>query len=1007
MDLYTLTSRFFPRFEITEFTSVIWTERYSSAGDVQLVVPATPDMAEILAPGTLLGLRGTKEVMLLDKHSVENDLLTVSGPSLPKFLDERPALFEDADYDGESGSPYGDYKATTTAGQLISSAVYRMVIDTSSTFNLDWAREKIVGLELGHVDANGTPKPLSFAKGTLYDGIQSLATEEGLGFKLYLESAKYSTKTYVLKFATYRGRNRTSDQDVHGVVRLSPRLDSLTDVKEIVSLSEYKNVIYVSYKNSITKHYVNPDLPIPTGFDRRSLFVEAPDLFFDSDQKIIDFREQVARNELANHIYVQMVDGQVSPQIDYKFGDDYYLGDVLELQGYSGLFSKARVTEYIRAQDQFGTKEYPTLAVLDPLKTGYLPDLEPDPPDTGDSDDPSNFDDDSNFDLDIEPGNDDDWNPTDENSGYDPEHDPNSRDRKLYDPNAEPEENFGEEGNGPGDGSGVTIGRKFIMTGYYPDQNNGEAIAYLEYGGVVGDSPPALKSAWKYKSEDLQGRASWLEVLPHGWTYDRKQVIVRSEEQKESTSAYPWSYGYAFWLKDPTQANAIKRTETIPENARYAGPEFGETHAYRRPNLDDFWSESATHSRLYAQSQYTYPLEYLYANGTITTDPAHSTDNGVMVDSGYPVELYGAWGSDGMIKNIDLQRILGRPDFPWNMHWSSFYGPWPSPDGSKLVFYRREISANATWQISSLGAIIGGSFTLTVGPVGNEIMSYETAPIGYNSTAESVWEALLACGPLLQDPRLNGYPYQPYYLGSTPLEQGGQLQLYFDHTPPNGVWITIDTSGLRSGILETTYSVYSNRITDNGPIHWYMCDYDGSNLEEMDLGGIDPKEFAIREWSPDSTKLLGDISTPTLSGRYLTYDVSTGEVDYPLDDYRADNPIEYFVTAPIMSPDSTKLAWVTSTNELWISNVDGSNATKLYEQTVAYNSTDRDSLVLGGDLAWSFDSKKLAVIDNRDESPVWVVTISTGAMTKIWPGSGWDNSNDQKWLYDMQQFEGG
>jgi hypothetical protein len=86
MYLYTLTPGFIPKDIITEFISAVWTERYSSSGDVQLVTPATADMMGKLAKGTFLGLRGTKEIMLLDTQSIEEGLLTVTGKSLLEFL---------------------------------------------------------------------------------------------------------------------------------------------------------------------------------------------------------------------------------------------------------------------------------------------------------------------------------------------------------------------------------------------------------------------------------------------------------------------------------------------------------------------------------------------------------------------------------------------------------------------------------------------------------------------------------------------------------------------------------------------------------------------------------------------------------------------------------------------------------------------------------------------------------------------------------------------------------
>lgn len=384
MELYTLTREFFPKDFISEFTSLIWTERYSSAGDVQLVVNPLPSVITALAPGTLLGLRGVKEIMMVENQSIENGLLTVTGSSLVKFLNQREAWFPNPAYDGTDTtvSLSADYSATQTIGQFLADVVNKTVINPVAfgsywaPINIDWANDKIPGLALGRIDPNGTAKLLSFPLGPIYDGLTQLASGEAEGFKLYLESAQYSTSTYVLRFATYRGKNRTSEQTTNLMVRFSPQLDSLTNVKEVSSYSEYKNTVYVFYKNQVSVHYIPTLTATPHGFDRRAIMVDAPDIYLDP-ANIPPFRQQVARDALANHLYIQAVDGQVSSKNNYVFERDYYLGDIIELEGYSGLISKARVTEYIRSQDQFGEQEYPTLSVIDPLGTNYIPDTEP------------------------------------------------------------------------------------------------------------------------------------------------------------------------------------------------------------------------------------------------------------------------------------------------------------------------------------------------------------------------------------------------------------------------------------------------------------------------------------------------------------------------------------------------------------------------------------------------------------------------------------------------------
>jgi len=72
-----------------------------------------------------------------------------------------------------------------------------------------------------------------------------------------------------------------------------------------------------------------------------------------------------AQDALTNHHFVKVVDGEIVPTAQFKYGRDYNLGDIVELQGNSGIVQNARVTEYIRSQDESGEHAYPTVAVLD------------------------------------------------------------------------------------------------------------------------------------------------------------------------------------------------------------------------------------------------------------------------------------------------------------------------------------------------------------------------------------------------------------------------------------------------------------------------------------------------------------------------------------------------------------------------------------------------------------------------------------------------------------------
>lgn len=393
-----MNENFIPDQVVDEFQSAIWTERYSSAGEVQLVVPASAYYLDILKEGTFLGLNGTDEVMEIKTDSIENGLLTVVGKTLLKYLDERIHWARTTD----AAQPIGDYtvedaKVSTVIADRVEKLVISPVAFTGTPWdklNLDWERDKIQFLELGAIDPTGENQRVTVPVGPLYSVLQPLAEKDGLGLSLYLESADAEVG-YVLKFTTYRGVDRTgANPDPNARIRLTPDLENLGQLKEVRSIDGYKNVVYVVYENQISIHYEDPN-NIPEGLHRRVMIRDAvgepigttqlPDYLVGrmmsygggggyyggaysrtivSEADKVKFREQNAKDALANNNYIRAVDGQISQSNPYKFGRDYGLGDILELEGLTGILQKARITEYIRAQDATGEREYPTLSVI-------------------------------------------------------------------------------------------------------------------------------------------------------------------------------------------------------------------------------------------------------------------------------------------------------------------------------------------------------------------------------------------------------------------------------------------------------------------------------------------------------------------------------------------------------------------------------------------------------------------------------------------------------------------
>ena len=79
---------------------------------------------------------------------------------------------------------------------------------------------------------------------------------------------------------------------------------------------------------------------------------------------------QRGREELAKHQRVEIFDGEITQYSQYKYGQDYGLGDIVELQDGEGNSNEMMVTEQIFVSDEQGERSYPTLQLYRYIQSG-------------------------------------------------------------------------------------------------------------------------------------------------------------------------------------------------------------------------------------------------------------------------------------------------------------------------------------------------------------------------------------------------------------------------------------------------------------------------------------------------------------------------------------------------------------------------------------------------------------------------------------------------------------
>lgn len=384
MELYALSPDYKKDAVIDEFESVIWTERFSTNGDVELKVEPTKENIGKLAEGTFLALAGSKEVMYVDTSIIENNVLKVTGNTLDEIFKHRFVWLDDMFLDlfGSGRLDYPENAMCQLVEIFADPDMYDIPPDVYAVYGdytgvgvegvTEYHKQTITHMDVEYstIPEEASTIPVVYERATLFDLVNKIGQQNDIGYSLFLNSIDSDTTQLNIRFKAYRGRDLTRDQLVNDPVVFSSAMDNLVGISRLRSLSNYKTVVYSwsgdgSAPNQITYLPGTEDLK---DFERRDHFMVVSDATVEnlgSTDNVVEYLQKEAKDFLANNNYIKMLDGEIVPQSQFKFGVDYGLGDIVELDDESEITTKARVTEYIRSQDQEGEKAYPTVSVID------------------------------------------------------------------------------------------------------------------------------------------------------------------------------------------------------------------------------------------------------------------------------------------------------------------------------------------------------------------------------------------------------------------------------------------------------------------------------------------------------------------------------------------------------------------------------------------------------------------------------------------------------------------
>jgi hypothetical protein len=422
MELMTLDGNLQPNKLVENYQSLVWTERYSSNGDFELV---STEVDSMVGPNGLLPLesfvclRESSVPMVVEIHKIEKvknaaPRVTILGRSLETVLERRasvnqlmlsglrtpwmiPAAKEsdaaflamrrvlgdtDQYLDGSkvlpAVSPAIDPDDAIDQIRLTLPQDYE-VVEWSST--VTYSPGDVVGIESGS-DAGmyaaaslaGNQNKSPVTNPTYWTKLNSTVNFYPTP-KLYEIKPQDLYKTVVeLLQTSFRGLKATrpmpgdtaasieiyNGADLTNIVQFDARFDQFDSATYLLSNRGSADIAYVYGSNG-----ADQVVKSGSGFGGLLRRVLVVDNSGDANANSTDARTSRGLIELYKNNVTALFDGQISTQVAAGYNRDYFLGDIIQLVGEYGLYEDVRVVEFIRTSDSTGEKAYPTFAAVE------------------------------------------------------------------------------------------------------------------------------------------------------------------------------------------------------------------------------------------------------------------------------------------------------------------------------------------------------------------------------------------------------------------------------------------------------------------------------------------------------------------------------------------------------------------------------------------------------------------------------------------------------------------
>lgn len=357
-DIYVLNQNYELQGVIDEYVSIIWRPSYSEVGDFEIYLGATDKAISLLKENYYVvrssdisvenGVTTYEKVMIIKNiqliTDVENgDFLSVTGRELKYLLHQRIV-----------------WSQTNLSGNT-EDAVRRLVDENA--INPTDTNRIIPNLALGVAAGLSATIDKQVTGAYLDIAITEICVTYNYGWDIFITNN-------TLVFVMYAGLDRSYNQTERPYVVFSDEFENLYNTDYQLNTESYANTTLVGGEGEgIERVYTSVNNEV-SGLERFETFTDARDISSNKDSEneideatYLNLLAERGRENLTTLSYTEGFTGEVLSDVAFKYGEDFFIGDIVTVINKYGIQKNVRVLSAIESEAEDGVKLLPQFSI--------------------------------------------------------------------------------------------------------------------------------------------------------------------------------------------------------------------------------------------------------------------------------------------------------------------------------------------------------------------------------------------------------------------------------------------------------------------------------------------------------------------------------------------------------------------------------------------------------------------------------------------------------------------